>query len=231
MSQALPVFNIAIPIYEGVDLMDVAAPYEMFNWMGSYWKEQTVSVELVEAGGRAVRTRDGLKLTPDKSFDEYRKRRLQAQLIWVPGGGPERLEEMMRDADYLHFLREQGAGASYVTSVCEGALLLASAGLLDGYAATTHWAFIPCLKTFRAVKVADGYPRYVVDRNRVTGGGISSGLDEALELIARVSSYEIAQQVQLVTQYFPRPPINGDIPGGDECPIKIRRTSKQGRGA
>jgi cyclohexyl-isocyanide hydratase len=220
MPQELPPFNIAIPIYEGVDLMDVAAPYEMFNWMGFYWKEKAVSVELLEAGGRVVKTRDGLKLTPDKSFDDYDRQKLQAQLLWVPGGDLEPLQKMMRDACYLNFLRKQAGAAAYVTSVCEGALLLASAGLLDGYHATTHWSFIPCLKSFKKVKVVKGYPRFVVDGNRVTGGGISSGLDEALELIARVSGYEVAKQVQLVTQYFPAPPINGDIPGTDKCPLK-----------
>jgi transcriptional regulator GlxA family with amidase domain len=223
MSQEQPSFNIAIPIYEGVDLMDVAAPYEMFNWMGFYWKERSVVVELVESAGRAVKTRDGLKLTPDRSFDDYRQQRLQADLLWVPGGGPQALQKMMQDSRYLNFLRGQSAAASYVTSVCEGALLLASAGLLEGYSATTHWGYIPCLKAFKGIKVADGYPRYVVDRNRVTGGGISSGLDEALELIARVSSYEIAKQVQLMTQYFPKPPFDGDIPGADKCSLKIKR--------
>jgi cyclohexyl-isocyanide hydratase len=222
MPQATPAFNIAIPIYEGVDLMDVAAPYEMFNWMGFYWQEQAVTVELLAATGSTVKTRDGLKLTPDKSFDDYQRQQLQAQLLWVPGGDIGSLKKMMHDACYLNFLRAQSAAALYVTSVCEGALLLASAGLLDGYLVTTHWSFIPCLKSFPKVKVADGYPRYVVDRNRVTGGGISSGLDEALELIARVSNYDIAKQVQLVTQYFPRPPFNGDIPRAAKCPFKIK---------
>jgi transcriptional regulator GlxA family with amidase domain len=223
MAQELPPFNIVIPIYEGVDLMDVAAPCEMFNWMGFYWQERAVSVALVEARGCVVKTRDGLKLTPDKSFADYEQQQLQTQLLWVPGGDLEPLRQMMQDSCYLNFLRQQAAAAVYVTSVCEGALLLASAGLLNGYHATTHWSFIPCLKSFKKIKVASGYPRFVVDGNRVTGGGISSGLDEALELIARVSSYEIAQQVQLITQYFPRPPINGDIPGTDKCPLNNKR--------
>lgn len=220
MTPEVPPFNIAMPVYEGVDLMDVAAPYEIFNWMGTYWKERAVKVFLVAATADVLKTRDGMKLTPDETFDDFRE---QADLLWVPGGDPDALREMMSDSGYLNFLRGQSGRAAYVTSVCEGALLLASAGLLDGYSATTHWAFIPCLKSFRKVKVADGYPRYVVDRNRVTGGGISSGLDEALELVARVSSYEIARQVQLVIQYFPRPPFGGDIPGSDKCPIKIKK--------
>jgi transcriptional regulator GlxA family with amidase domain len=223
MAPEVPPFNIAMPIYEGVDLMDVAAPYEIFNWMGTYWKERGVKVELVAAAADVLKTRDGMKLTPDRTFNYFHQHAVQADLLWVPGGDPDALRGMMRDSHYLNFLREQSERATYVTSVCEGALLLASAGLLDGYSATTHWAFIPCLKSFGKVKVADGYPRYVVDRNRVTGGGISSGLDEALELVARVSSYEVAKQVQLVTQYFPQPPFSGDIPGSDKCPIKIKK--------
>lgn len=223
MSEQLPAFNITIPVYEGVDLMDVAAPCEMFSWMGYYWKERAVSVSLVEAKGRVVKTRDGLKLTPDKCFEDYRRPGMQTHLLWVPGGDLKPLQQMMHDTCYLDFLRQQAGAAVYVTSVCEGALLLASAGLLDGYRATTHWSFVSCLRAFSKVKVAAGFPRFVVDRNRVTGGGISSGLDEALELIGLVSTYQIAKQVQLITQYFPRPPINGDIPGEVKCPLSDSR--------
>jgi transcriptional regulator GlxA family with amidase domain len=215
-------FSIGLPIYDGVDLMDVAAPFEIFNWMGHYWQPDpnapaAVSVQLIAATASTVKTRDGLILTPDATFDDCDSSQLD--LLWVPGGSPESLSRMMKDRTYRGFLKTQSAGARYVTSVCEGALLLASAGLLDGYEATTHWAFIPCLKSFKRVKVVDGHPRYVVDRNRVTGGGISSGIDEALDLVARISSYEIALQVQAVTQYFPRPPFNGDIPAAGACPL------------
>src|SRR5467141_1111725 len=111
------------------------------------------------------------------------------------------------------------AGARYVTSVCEGALLLAAAGLLDGFEATTHWAFIPCLKKHPAIKVAEGHPRFVVDRNRVTGGGISSGLDEAFKLVELLSDYATAQKVQQTTQYYPRPPVSGTLPNATGCPL------------
>lgn len=215
-----PVFNITIPIYEGVDLMDVAAPYEMFNWMGTYWTERKVTVRLTAEKPEQIKTRDNLKLTPDISFGDFEKEKLHTHLLWVPGGSVDNLRETMKNAVYLDFIKRQSEKAVYVTSVCEGAMLLASAGLLDGYEATTHWAFIACLKKFPKIGIAEGYPRFVVDRNRVTGGGISSGLDEALELIARVSSYEIAEQVQLVTQYFPRPPINGSITNAHtKCPL------------
>ncbi len=222
MTKKTNAFNITIPIYEGVDLMDVAAPFEMFNWMGFYWKtERDVTVRLVAETTKIINTRDKLKLTPDISFDQCYKNDLRTDLLWVPGGGVDNLRQMMKNAVYLNFIKKQSEKAVYITSVCEGAMLLASAGLLDGYEATTHWAFIPCLKKFSKIKVAEGFPRYVVDRNRVTGGGISSGLDEALELIALISSYEIAKQVQLVTQYFPQPPLNGSITDSSaKCPLE-----------
>lgn len=206
-----------MPIYNGVDLMDVAAPHEMFTWMNSYW-DRTVKVTLAAAAKKTIETRDKFKIVPNTTFDACYKRKFKADLLWVPGGDLKPLKKMMRNADYLGFLKKQSETAAWVTSVCEGALLLASAGLLDGYKATTHWAFIPCLKEFPNIKVAKGYPRYVVDRNRVTGGGISSGLDEALKIISLISSDDIAKQVQLVTQYFPRPP-KGKITGSDKCPL------------
>jgi transcriptional regulator GlxA family with amidase domain len=98
--------------------------------------------------------------------------------------------------------------------------LLAAAGLLDGYEATTHWAFIPCLKQFPKIKVVEGYPRFVLDRNRLTGGGISSGLDEALKLVELLAGYETAQRVQRTTQYYPAPPVASALTPVDACPIK-----------
>ncbi|MES1241328.1 MAG: DJ-1/PfpI family protein [Acidobacteriota bacterium] len=214
-----PRFDIAIPIYPGVDLLDVAAPWEIFNWMKSAWQERAVSTRLVAMTRSAVTTRDGLKLTPDTTFNEVRRRKVQFQLLWVPGGSVPELRRMMASPRYLEFLRDQSAEAEWVTSVCEGAMILAASGLLDGYKATTHWAFLPCFEAFPEVKVAAGYPRFVVDRNRVTGGGISSGLDEALKLVELIAGREIAEQVQVTTQYFPKPPVKGEIPGADTCPL------------
>ncbi len=214
MKQQNSPFIIGIPIYQGVDLFDVAAPYEIFNWMGNKWKQRQVKVYLIGETNEPIITRDGLQLQPHKTFEEI----LELDLIWVPGGEPSDLKKKMEDETFLNFLRTRSATAKYVTSVCEGALLLASAGLLDGYCATTHWAFIPCLKRFPQIKVADGYPRFVVDDSkvtqtgiRVTGGGVSSALDEALELVRLISSEEVAKEVQFSTQYFPGTPIEADL--------------------
>jgi cyclohexyl-isocyanide hydratase len=143
-------------------------------------------------------------------------------VIWVPCGEPDALSRESGDPErtYLDFLIRQSRHARYVASVCEGAMLLAAAGLLDGYEATTHWAFIPCLtERFRKVKVVDGHPRYCLDRNRLTGGGMSSGLDEALELVQLVMGTGKAQYVQQSIQYYPRPPVTSEIPPATSCPM------------
>ena len=98
-------------------------------------------------------------------------------------------------------------------------MLLAAAGLLDGYEATTHWAFIACLKRFKGVTVVEGHPRYHLDRDRLTGGGISSGLDESLRLIELLNGTAAAEQVQLMTQYYPSPPVGSAIPDTNDCAL------------
>ena len=206
---------IGIPVYENVDLLDVTGPYEMFNWVNQYAPGHDVQI-IAEHGGE-VTSRDGFTFRTQKRFKDV----TQLDVIWVPGGDPEALKQLMYGSSrtYLDFLVQQSAKARIVASVCEGALLLAAAGLLNGYEATTHWAFIPCLKQFPEIKVAAGHPRFVHSGNRLTGGGISSGLDEALKLIELITTTEIAQKVQQVTQYFPCPPVNGTIPEATTCPL------------
>jgi len=206
---------IGIPIYQKVDLLDVAAPYEVFNWMKEHVPGVEVYLLAEKAGG--VTTLNGLTMKPHKRFAELPT----LDVLWVPGGDPSALKKLMTDSKrtYLDFLCSSSRKARFVTSVCEGALLLAAAGLLDGYEATTHWAFIPCLKEFPKIKVVEGHPRFVVDRNRITGGGISSGLDEAFKLVELLSSYQVAQRVQQVTQYYPCPPVASTLLKADKCPF------------
>ena len=208
---------LGIPIYEGVDLLDVAAPYEVFNLMNQIDSSVAADVCLVAENARSVKTRDGFEMKPQKTF----ARVPELDVLWVPGGAPPALKKLMngRSRTYLNYLISASKNAGFVTSVCEGAMLHAAAGLLDGYLATTHWAFIPCFSKFPAVKVAEGYPRFVVDRNRVTGGGISSGLDEALKLVELLSSYAVAQQVQQYIQYYPCPPVASTITPATTCPL------------
>lgn len=205
---------IGIPVYEEVDLLDVAGPYEMFTWV----PEPKFRTLIISADGRPVRTVNGLRFEADHSFDDSPA----LDILWVPGGHPRKLGQMMRDEHhpYFQFLRRASEGTRFVCSVCEGALLLARSGLLDGYKATTHWEFVNCLKRFEAITVDETNPRFVHDRERLTGGGISAGLDEALKLIELLRGRATAQRVQLTTQYFPDPPVSGTIPSAPPCGVQ-----------
>jgi cyclohexyl-isocyanide hydratase len=116
---------------------------------------------------------------------------------------------MMEDEALLQFLRTRAADARYVTSVCTGALVLGAAGLLQGYRATTHWLSQDILVLFGAEPVDE---RVVIDRNRITGGGVTAGIDFGLAVAAQVFGPAVAQEVQLVLEYDPAPPFNGGSP-------------------
>jgi transcriptional regulator GlxA family with amidase domain len=224
----LPTFTICIPIYDGVDFMDVAGASELFHWYKEATKStQHVKVYLVAKRKEKVEAITGAILYPNKSFKDLPA----ADLLWVPGGSSEALSGLMYGKKhYLNYLQQIAASAKWVTSVCEGALLLAQAGLLNGYQATTHWAFMNCLRQYPEITVVEeGHPRYVIDRNRITGAGISSGLDEALAIVQLLSGTEIAQSVQLTTQYFPKPPVMGTIPAAGDCPVKKPPLEEKGK--
>jgi len=206
---------IGMPVYQQVDLLDVTGPFEMLNWMNDAGHK--VEIHLIAQEPGDITTRDGFTFKAPMSFAQAPK----LDVLWVPGGAPKALKRIMtgKDRKYLDFLIAQSRDARFVCSVCEGALLLAASGLLDGYQATTHWAFVSCLERFKRVIVVEGHPRFVVDRNRLTGGGISSGLDEALKLIELLTDAGVAQSVQQNTQYYPCPPVASRIPPAGKCPL------------
>ena len=115
----------------------------------------------------------------------------------------------MEDAEVLAFLRRQAEGATYVTSVSTGSLILAAAGLLTGYGATCHWLSLNQLDFFGVVPVKE---RVVIDRNRMTGAGVTSGIDFALTLVAKLFGEERAKRAQLAMEYDPKPPFVGGSP-------------------
>ncbi|HKF64368.1 MAG TPA: DJ-1/PfpI family protein [Dongiaceae bacterium] len=141
---------IGFPVYDGVNLLDLTGPCEMFSWTD-------IEVRLFAGTPGLVICRGGLPIQVTAGFADAP----DCEVIWVPGGEPDALARLMGDPAriYLDFLVRQSATARYVASVCEGALLLAAAGLLDGYEATTHWAFTPCFtERFPKVKVVAGIP-------------------------------------------------------------------------
>lgn len=188
-------FTIGIPIYPNVDLIDVAGAFDIFSRIPSPWQGREYRTLVIAENREPVMTGQGLAITPHATFEDCG----QLSLIWTPGA----YEPTVSDA-YKQFLLDQAKSAEWVTSVCTGALILSEVGLLDGYEATTHWLALDTLRANTKVKVASGYPRYVIDRNRVTGGGVTSTLDEALAVVALVTRLDVAHVIQETVQYrFP----------------------------
>jgi cyclohexyl-isocyanide hydratase len=212
--------RVVIPVYEQADLLDVCGPAEIFHWAGV---ESNGGWEILVVTQRpgAITFNNGFSLNVQGDLSKP----IQCDAMWVPGGMPETLDRLMYGSDQslIDFLRAQSKVSTMICSVCEGALLLARAGLLDGYRVTTHWAFIDYLQQhFPKVQVADGFPRFVLDTNRLTGGGISSGLDEAFELVRLLGGEALAQSVQQDTQYYPVPPVVSMIPHLRASPMPAR---------
>jgi len=151
-----------------------------------------------------------LTLTPTTTFADCP----QLDVICVPGGAGT--DDMVNDEEMLGFLRRQAEGAKYVTSVCTGSLVLGAAGLLRGYRATTHWAATEFLGPYGATPVKT---RVCVDRNRVTGGGVTAGIDFALTLVSILIDRPTAEAIQLRLEYNPAPPFNSGSP--DTAPPEI----------
>lgn len=131
----------------------------------------------------------------------------QLDVICVPGGAGA--DDAMLDEEVLAFLHKQSEGARYVTSVCTGALVLGAAGLLKGYRAATHWSARPFLPQFGAILDTS---RVCVDRNRVTGGGVTAGIDFALTLVSIMVDRRTAEMIQLGIEYNPSPPFDAGSP-------------------
>jgi cyclohexyl-isocyanide hydratase len=189
--------QVGLLVFPELTQLDLTGPLQVFSSVPG------VRVHLVGRSLDPVPTDTVLTITPTVAFADCP----QLDVICVPGG--HGIDLILEDAEYLHFLRAQAAGARYVTSVCTGALLLGAAGLLAGYRATTHWSAIGFLEQFGAEPVRT---RVCVDRDRVTGGGITAGIDFALRLVAELVGQSTAEGVQLRLEYDPHPPFEAGSP-------------------
>jgi len=190
-------YTIAIVLWDGVEELDFAGPYEVLTaW--AYYSERPRRVVTVAAGAGPVRCSHGLRVVPDTTWDELGK----VDLLVLPGGNSKPLQE---DEGFVQRMRDLAAGETLMTSVCTGALVYGQAGLLDGRPATTHWSALESLGKFGARVDPDA--RFVDDGNVVTAAGVSAGIDMALHLIARLDSVEQAQKVRRYIQYDPQPPV------------------------
>jgi cyclohexyl-isocyanide hydratase len=201
--------TVGFPIYNGSTLLDFAGATQVFApWAGG-WKPVWLAPAIEE-----IETTEGVKVMPGRCFADPGP----IDILFVPGGG-EDVGKVMQDPVYVDFVREAGRQARYAGAVCTGAFILAAAGLLDGCEATTYWSQHENLALFPRVTVVPGYPRWKFSGNRFTGGGVSSSIDLALELLHRIASAEKCQQAQLSVQYAPSPPFHSGDPG--EAPPEI----------
>ena len=199
--------HVVMLAYPNMTQLDLTGPFEVFT------RFKELKVDLVWKTADPVRDGSGLMIVPSATFEPSP----QADILFVPGGPGQ--TALMSDDETLGFLRRQAAAARYVTSVCTGSLVLAAAGLLTGYRATCHWMSLPQLAHFDVTPVTE---RVVVDRNRVTGAGVTSGIDFALTLMAEIFGEERAKLAQLSMEYDPHPPFPGGAPATSDPELVTR---------
>jgi cyclohexyl-isocyanide hydratase len=189
--------QIGLVIFPKVTQLDFTGPLQVFSSVPG------AKVHLIWKRIEQVPSDTVLTLTPTITFADCP----QLDVICVPGGAGT--DEMVNDEEMLDFLRRQAKSAKYITSVCTGSLVLGAAGLLRGYRATTHWTAMDFLTPFGATPTKT---RVCVDRNRVTGGGVTAGIDFALTLVSILFDRATAEAIQLGIEYNPAPPFNAGSP-------------------
>ncbi|WP_394837500.1 DJ-1/PfpI family protein [Pendulispora rubella] len=202
--------QIGMLLYPEFTSQDFVGPQLVFGSLGNVrvhvlWKEVAVVTSDSQLGIQAT---TALRDCPK-----------QLDVLFVPGGSGT--WRMMNDPEILAFLRHRGERARFVTSVCTGSLLLGAAGLLCGYRAATHWAYRDVLPLVGAIPVAD---RVVRDRNRITGGGVTAGLDFGLTVSAELRGADYAKQQELIFEYAPEPPFGTGRPetAGPQLTAQVR---------
>ena len=189
--------EIGLLLFPGLTQLDLTGPFEVFTRISD------ARAHLIWKSRDLVRSDSGMSILPTMTFSDCPK----LDVICVPGGPG--LIELLQDDETLEFVRRQAAGAKWVTSVCSGSLLLGVAGLLQGYRSACHWMSRDQLADVGAIPVNE---RIVVDRNRMSGGGVTAGIDFALQLAATLRSEREAKMIQLQIEYNPAPPFAGGSP-------------------
>jgi cyclohexyl-isocyanide hydratase len=191
MSSTPGTATFGLLLFPNMTQLDLTGPFEVFARMPG------VTTHLLWKDLSPVRSERGLTMIPTATLQDCPA----LDLICVPGGPGQ--VALMDDPEVLGFLRKVAPTCRYVTSVCTGSLVLGAAGLLKGYRATCHWASLDQLALLGAEPVAE---RVVFDRNRITGAGVTSGIDFALAVAAHLLGEDAAKRIQLQMEYAPDPP-------------------------
>lgn len=206
-----PRFKIAMLIFDNMTNQDFVGPHDIFS------RVRVADIDVLAKSTDPVRTDARGRVLPDKAIRDALP---HYDLLFVGGGGGS--TALMEDPEVLDFLRTRAASARYVTSVCTGALVLGAAGLLDGYKAATHWAAMDVLPLLGAIPTRQ---RVVIDRNRITGGGVTAGIDFGLTVVAQLWGEDFAKVLQLAMEYDPQPPFDTGSP--DRAPANILAQGKR----
>jgi cyclohexyl-isocyanide hydratase len=191
--------DIVALAYPGFTLLDLIGPYTTLSEIPGaqafiYWKQPG-----------EILTDSGITILAQRGFSQVAP---EPTVLLVPGGGAGCMA-LLQDGEVLDWLAKVGQSSRWVTSVCTGSLLLGAAGLLKGYQATSHWSVREELCHFGAIP---SQARYVRDRNRFTGGGVTAGIDFGLALASELAGEDTARAIALGIEYAPSPPFEAGTP-------------------
>ena len=188
---------IGLVFYPGMTSLDIVGPHQVFSALPN------VTLHRIWKTLDPITADDGLVILPYTTFTNCPP----LDVICVGGGLGQ--QAVVDDPEVLEFFRKQGSTAKFITSVCGGSEFLAKAGLLEGYRAATHWGM---REQLAKLGVEVGTERVVVDRNRITGGGVTAGIDFGLTIVSILYGEETAKIVQLLLEYDPAPPFDTGSP-------------------
>lgn len=208
-----PPLKVVTLVYPGATFLDCIGPCTALSLFGE--------IQLVWKNREPI-LGDCIQVLPNATFADLPE---HFDVLLIPGGAG--VLTPMIDDEALAFVQECGRRADYITAVCSGSLILGMAGLLEGYRATSHWATHELLADFGAIPVK---ARVVEDRNRLTGGGITAGIDFGLTLLAKLRGPEAARMAQLLMEYDPAPPFKAGSPeaAGPELTDLVKAQAKPG---
>jgi cyclohexyl-isocyanide hydratase len=201
-------FNVGFVIFPELTQLDFTGPQQVLARLPQS------AMHIVAKSVAPVPSDSGLSLVPTHTFENCPR----LDLICIPGGITG-VVRAMGDQETIEFVQRQSRTAKYVTSVCTGAFILGAAGLLKGRRATTHWAFTELLPLVGATHEKR---RVVKDGNLITAGGVTSGIDFALHVVADIADEAVAQGIQLSLEYDPHPPFASGHP--DRAPDAVKAT-------
>lgn len=188
---------IDLVFYPGMTSLDIVGPQQVFSALPG------IQIHRIWKTLDPIKTDDGMMVLPDTTFENCPR----LDVVCIGGGLGQ--AAVVDDPEVLEFLRKQGSTAKFITSVCGGSEFLAKAGLLQGYRAATHWA---ARQQLASLGVEVGTERVVIDHNRITGGGVTAGIDFGLTIASILCGEETAKVIQLLLEYNPAPPFDVGSP-------------------